>query len=1580
VTKLQTSQSIAVRSKSDRLPATGRGADAPFPVVAVGASAGGLEAFTKFLQVFPPKSGMAIIFVQHLNPTHKSMMVDLLAPHTKMPVHEATDGTQIEPDNVYVIAPGTYLAIRSGALLVSEPKEHHGARMPFDFLLRSLAEAYGDRAIGVVLSGTGMDGNLGVKAIKDRGGLVVVQDPGEAAQDGMPQSAIDTGVVDLILPIEKIPSSLTGYAQQMRLLHNQERPAGLGDAEPELSRITDLLRLRAAHDFTSYKPGTLMRRIKRRMAIHAIDEVSSYLALLLDDAKEIDILAQDLLIHVTSFFRDAAVFELLAAKVIPELVRQHPAGQPIRVWVPACSSGEEVYSLAMIFLEEIAAAKKNVKLQMFGSDIDEQAVAAARNGVYPASLKAEISPERLARFFIQDAGNYRVASSLRETVIFTVQDLLIDPPFAQIDFVSCRNLLIYLLPEVQQRVLSLLHFALSKDGILLLGIAESIGDVRDDFEPISADLRVFRGVGSGRKFKPQFGSSNQRRALWPRPAQLAPQRDINLGELSQRLLLDSYAPASVLIDHKHEGLYYFGPTDNYLQIPSGDASHGLLAMVRQGLRSKLRTALQRARSERTLVVVSDGVVKRNGVSIAVRVEVRPVQTADKEYFLVSFVDAPQHAAGDEQRPVDSHDISKVTELEKIVEALQTELQDAGRELEKANADHEAINEEAQSLNEEYQSTNEELETSKEELQSLNEELTALNAQLTATVNQQRSTADDLENILRSSELAIVFLDLDLNIRFFSSAAKSLLNTIDADVGRPIGDLAHRFDDVDLVTDIRSVLKTLTTVSREIRSHSGDWYCRRVFPYRTQADATQGVVLTFENISVTKTAELKFATERAYADSVIDTVHQPLVVVDERLRVVTSNSSFCRIIGAKPDELVGRGLTAVGSGRLDVPAMNSFLDRARTETDPIEDHEIEIDLPPLGRRVLVLSSRKILGEPAAGQRILLAIDDITERKLITEALEIAKSKAEKANLGKSRFLAAASHDLRQPLQTLSLLHGVLARKVKDAESQVLIGKLDETLGAMSGMLNTLLDINQLEAGTVQPEIDDFAISTVLEHLKTEFTYLTKSKGISLHVVASSLRVRSDPLLLAQMIRNLLSNAVKYTKRGKILFGCRRDGDKVRLEIWDTGIGIPAGQLDAIFEEYHQLGNPARERTLGLGLGLSIVHRIGELLGHRIEVRSEAGKGSVFLVEVPFGDKKEMKKKPDLSTGKSEKASDRTGTILIIEDDPTIREALELLFRGEGYRTVAAIDGLEVAALVQRGALMPDVIIADYNLPGIRTGLEVIKELRQALSRKIPAIVLTGDIATDVLRKVLAADCGYLRKPVNVDQLTRRIEELIAASQQPQTRGDARKAAQEALDQARPTIFLVDDDAVLLESMRDVLQHQGHAVEIHASAESFLSAYRADRKGCLVVDGLMPGMSGLELLNQLKAENRDLPSIVITGHGDIAMAIQAMKAGAMDFIEKPARLDVLQASIDRALTQAGDTAKRSSAREAAAASIAALTPREREVMDLVVEGQPNKEIAFNLKISQRTVETHRAAVMKRTGVASLPDLIRLVMRAA
>jgi two-component system CheB/CheR fusion protein len=662
--------------------------------------------------------------------------------------------------------------------------------------------------------------------------------------------------------------------------------------------------------------------------------------------------------------------------------------------------------------------------------------------------------------------------------------------------------------------------------------------------------------------------------------------------------------------------------------------------------------------------------------------------------------------------------------------------------------------------------------------------------------------------------------------------------------------------------------------------------------------------------------------------------------------------------------------------LDVPALREFLASPPDEDAPIKDVEIEFTLPGLGRRAMAMSARVIREAPSAKRKILVAITDVTNAKREGEILEAAKALAENANLGKSRFLAAASHDLRQPLQTISLLQGILAKRVKDESTLKLVDRLDETVTTMSSMLDKLLDINQLEAGIVRPEVIEFPISSLLDRLNSEFTYHAAEKGIGWRVVPTGLIVRSDPRLLEQMIRNLLSNAVKYTAKGRILLGCRRRGEKVRIEVLDTGIGIPKEEVRKIFEEFHQLDNPARESSRGLGLGLSIVQRLGELLVHPIDVRSLPGSGSVFAVEVPLGGHGSPSQALPAQQ-EIEGDAPLSGAILVIEDDPAVREMIKLLLDGEGHRTSVAADGPNALALAARDATRPDLVIADYNLPGDLNGLAAIESLQNQLQQEIPAIVLTGDISTDTLREIAFHGYVHLNKPVKAQQLTGLIQ-LLLKNARPTAVARAPQLTLPLDHQKRSTVFVVDDDLSVREATRDLLIEHGYAVEVFADGEAFL---RADRpEGCLLVDARMPGMTGLELIQRLTVAGRGLPTIMITGNGDVPMAVEAMKAGAVDFIEKPIGHVELLASIERALDQNGDVAKASGSRDVAVSRVASLTARQRQIMDLVLAGHPSKNIASDLGISQRTVDNHRAAIMKKTGSKSLPALIRLAIAAA
>lgn len=1425
-------------------------------VVGIGASAGGLEACRKLLDAMPDTDGLAFVLVQHLDPNHPSMIAELLSSHTSLTVQEAHDGVRLERGHLYVIAPGTALSVVGGALHVSAPHQRHGARLPFDFLLHSLAEEYGSRSIAIVLSGTGADGSIGIKAIKAKGGIVLAQDPEEAGYDGMPRSAIATGCVDRTLLAGEIPEALLESAKTIHDDPAMMERLATDTEQTWLADVIDVLKTNTRHDFTFYKPGTLLRRIERRRGLAGIEagNTSAYLDLLRNDPAEREALAKDLLINVTSFFRDPKTFALLAETIIPEMVSKQAVDRPLRIWIAGCSSGEEAYSLAMLFREQITAAKSTIKLQLFASDVDADAVLSAQEGLYPNTIEDSVSAERLARFFKKEGQNYRVLPDLRGLVVFTVQDLLADPPFSRLDMVSCRNVLIYLQAEAQKKILSLFHFALREGGTLLLGSSETVSHAEGRFAVVAKAQRIYRHIGGSHPADARFlGGAGEPIRIPSRSGQgHAVSRQSALADLCKRAVIETYAPAAVLINGTYECLYSLGKTEHYLHVAAGHPSHDILAMAPEGVRTKLRAAIHKA-TQNGVAVHLDGLRTRRGPqNFAFGIAVLPLQHEGETLFLISFIDAPKHDKTPIQK-APATDGPRVGELEEELDATRAELKDAIRDLEISSEEQRAINEEALSVNEEFQSTNEELLTSKEELQSLNEELTALNGQLQETLERQRTTSDDLQNVLYSTDVATVFLDRELKIRFFTPATKALFKIIPGDVGRPLEDLNSLAVDGSLPVDARTVLQTLAPLERRIESRNGVWFVRRIMPYRAHDNSVEGVVITFT--------------------------------------------------------------------------------------------------------------------------------DITEQKKAARALDNARKQADLANVAKSRFLAAASHDLRQPLQGLALLQGLLAKVVEGDKAKTLVARLSDTVDAMSGMLNTLLDINEIEAGTVHAEIVDFPIKDLLDRLRDEFAYHAQAQGLALRVVSSSLVVRSDPHLLEQMIRNLLSNALKYTKTGKVLLGCKRRHGKLSLEIWDTGIGIPKHELNAIFDEYHQLDNAARQRSLGLGLGLSIVKRLGGLLDHTVSVRSNHGKGSVFAIELAL---LRQIVRGTSDAGKSSgvvapsiEGTHRTGTVLLIEDDPELRDLLELVLKDEGHQVLAASDGHAALAMMGSGATRPDVILSDFNLPKGMDGLETAAKLRERDHRETPVIILTGDISTETLRAIKLLNCVHLNKPVKVEEVTQAIQRIL---QQKVAPGRLRQSADSEPKLENPDVFIVDDDPQIRDTLRLVLEDAGHKVAAFESCEGFLAAYSPGEGNCLLVDAYLPGMTGLQLLRHLNEQGHHLPAIMITGNSDVAMAVEAMKTGASDFIEKPVSCIELLASVTRAIEQSRDTNQRAAWKASATKSLAGLTARQHQIMDLVLAGHPNKNIAADLGISQRTVENHRASIMHKTASKSLPALARLALAAS
>jgi len=825
-----------------------------FPIVGMGASAGGLEAFTSFFNNMPADSHMAFVLVVHLDPGHTSMMPELLRRHTTMDVIEAQDGMPVVPNRVYVIPPNRDMSIFGRMLQISAPAEMRGLRMPIDSFFRSLAEDQGEKAISVILSGTGSDGTLGMRAIHGAGGMCMVQEPETARYDGMPRSAIITGLADYVVPVEKMPEQLLAYVRQ----YYPKKPGKilyLGDTGlTAIQKILATLRTRTGHDFSHYKKTTILRRIERRMSIHQIADAATYAHYLQEHPEEVQVLFKELLIRVTSFFRDPEAFETLEKKMLPDLIGKMTETDTIRVWVPGCGTGEEAYSIAILLRECVQEVKADFKVQIFGTDIDDDSIAQARTGLYPANISLDISAQRLKRHFVKEDAGFRIRSEIREWMVFAVQNVISDAPFTKLDLVSCRNLMIYLDLELQSKLIPMFHYSLKPGGFLFLGSSETVGTFGDLFSTLDRKWKIFRrteapspyhaGVFTG------FGIAGAGAARAADEAAKA--KRIPFPEIARRALLENFAPPSVIVGARGDILYVHGQTGKFLEPSQGQPSMNVLDMAREGLKVQIRAALHRATAKDEDVVMRSLQVKTNGGVQPTDVTVRPIRMPDMEQklFIVVF-EAVDRAVKEPKKlkaATGKGQNARIEEMEKELYYTRENLQASIEELQASNEELKSTNEEFQSTNEEFQSTNEELETSKEELQSVNEELITVNTELQSKIDQLTHSENDMKNILDSINTGIIFLDADLRIKRFNAEATRVINLIATDVGRPLSHISSNLKYETLSEDAGRVIDTLANREVPVETKDGRLYLMRIYPYRTTGNVISGVVITFTEIT------------------------------------------------------------------------------------------------------------------------------------------------------------------------------------------------------------------------------------------------------------------------------------------------------------------------------------------------------------------------------------------------------------------------------------------------------------------------------------------------------------------------------------------------------------------------------------------------------------------------------------------------------------------------------------------------------------------------------------------------------------
>ena len=1328
----------------------------PELVVGVGASAGGLDACKRLLANVPADHGLAFVVVMHLDPSQQSHIAEFLGKVTSSTVRQVTGGERVEPNHVYVIAPATSLRIREDVLEVTAREMRYPSK-PIDDFFSALAADQGGRAVGVILSGTGNNGSEGLKEIHRAGGLCLVQEAATAEYDGMPSNAVATGVADAVLPPEKMGEMLLDYAgpEHVRpVLEALGEPAAeAGEGPGGFEGILALLAERYGVNFSDYKPGTLARRTARRMDLMKMTNWDDYLGHLRDHPEEVADLYGDVLIDVTRFFRDRAMWEYLEREVVPPLLEQHTGDTPLRVWSAGCATGEEAYGLAMVFLEQIEKQGGGHRLQVFGSDVSHEALAVARRGVYPAHVVEDISPERLRRFFRRTGDQYQVDRSLRDLVTFAAHNLLADPPFANLDLVVCRNVLIYLKPEAQERLLELFHFALRPGGVLWLGNAETVGRRSDLYDTMAGAHRLYRSIRSTRAGRPAVPGWVASRAPVPGvvPQPELPPRQPSVTRLIERFVLEHLTVPAVAVNRSLEILHFFGPTEPYLKQPSGEARMDLLSWVRQGLYGRLRAGLLEAIEENRSVTVSDLRMERETGRMRVEVVIEPVVAFGIEgVFLVSFREVPPVREPLEASPEEgATDDSLIHDLEQELLDTRLELQNTVEQLETANEEYRASHEELLSLNEELQSSNEELEMSKEELQSLNEELTTINRQLEERNEELRVLSADLSNLLVSAGIPVLFLDRQFRVRRFTPACSQIMRIVDTDIGRSLDHVKLDVRDDNLLADAERVLEQLTPLEVEVPTEDGQWFLRKIVPYRTETDHIDGVCITFQDITAQKIAGEESERARRFAEAVIRSSPVSMLALDENLRVTMVNEAFLETFHTREADTVGHAIFDLGEGQWDIPELRDLLEGVLPEQEEIRGYDVDHEFGKIGRRAMRVSATLI---PDPEGLVLVSIEDITDLRKAEEAAEARSTELVQEHRRKDEFLAMLAHELRNPLMALATGIEVLGR---GPGSPGLVDTMKRQADRMSALLDQLLDVGRVVLGKLELDRRPVDVTEIVREGAEIVGPMIESAGQQLDLSLAEpggVLVHGDPLRLSQVVENLLANASKFTPpEGRIWVTVKATDGEVEIAVRDTGAGMEPDLVESAFDLFTQGPAPVDREKGGLGMGLPLVRALVEMHGGRVRARSEGpGKGSEFVVTLS----RMRSTQPAPGTdAPPETPAPPVRRILVVDDEQDTAMLLADLLTLEGQEVRVAHDGS--GAFDTARTFRPDMVLLDLGMPG-EDGYQVAAKLRDEHGNGMFIVALSG-YRRDQEKLDAAGFDEHLLKPPDIEVLVGMLAE-------------------------------------------------------------------------------------------------------------------------------------------------------------------------------------------------------------------------------
>lgn len=1352
--------------------------DLRFPVVGIGASAGGTTALQTFFESAPTGMDMAFVVVMHLAPEQVSHLDSVLQRTTGMPVHQVTATMPVEKNHIYVIAPGTQLEMSDGCLRCSDRDRSEGAALTIDHFFRTLADAHDARAIAIVLSGTGSDGAAGLSRVKEAGGITLAQTPDDAEYAEMPQHAIATTHVDIVLPAVEMPQRLLDLWANARRIERQslelaqtdlniDRP-GANDPERALSDILMHLRVRTGHDFRLYKRATVLRRIERRMQVNGQRDLLSYRDFLRNAPDEANALLADMLIGVTQFFRDREAFDFLEREVIASLFAPESGEEQVRVWVAGCATGEEAYSISLLLARAREAAMSSQAIQVFATDIDEAAIVRARTGSYPLSIAADVPAPLLQRYFTRDGAHYVIAKAVRERILFAAHSLLRDPPFSHLDLISCRNVLIYLERAVQRQILELFHFALRPNGYLFLGTAESADAADDLFTVVDKKRRIYQARVVTHRAKPaagfpplfqiESGSPDERTA--PQPPSRVPaspaQRNFSYSELHQRAL-ETYSPPSVIIDKDSNVVHLSDNAGRFLRHVGGELSSNIMTLVLPDLRLDLRTAIFRALQTGTSVEARRVKWTHDASVSWINMTVRPFhdKVASSEFLLIVFDEVAGSMTEEDQAEASGQD-PVLAQLEQELQHSREQLATIIEQYETSVEELKASNEELQAINEELRSTSEELESSKEELQSVNEELTTANAEMQARIEDTAKANDDLHNIIASSEIATVFVDKEIRVKRFTPNATAIFNLIDTDLGRSLFHITHALRYPTLADDVRESFKSLRLIEREIESEAGRWYLMRLLPYRTADDHIDGAVITLIDITDRHHAEeAARAGEQRLRLVAQSTKDYAIIIQDSQGSIVSWNAGAERIFGYTEEEMIGQDVELLyepNDRQALVPARERDVATREGRADDERWHRTKD-----GRRIFCSGVVTPISDTSFNGFAKI-VRDLTLRKQSEDANrealareQAAREQALSSNQLKDEFIAVLSHELRHPLNLIGVKSEMLPRLPETRDIPAVREAADsirQAVRAQAQIIDDLLDLSRMQTGKLALSLSRVDLTAVLRGIADTCEVDVHARGLDLktELPVQPAIALADPVRCEQIFWNLMSNALKFTPaHGQIVLRLAHEGRMLRVDVVDNGQGIDRDTLPHVFDMFRQA---PRDRTRGgLGIGLALVRQLVEMHGGRISAASDGpGTGTTMTVWLPAAtDERAVAAGSDL-----EETRIAGLRVLLVEDDQETAMSLRTLLELGGAVVSAAETGTAALEMLEKAPV--DAIVSDIGLPDM-DGYELLRRIK-ADSRwsSVRSVALTGRNRQDDVQAAVAAGFdAHLAKPLDFAML-------------------------------------------------------------------------------------------------------------------------------------------------------------------------------------------------------------------------------------